>query len=578
MDTTAVGGAGGPGSSPPGRPRIVLEDLAAEALDELPDVAREIRALRRILELGKRLTRIDEEGAFLDAFLEGANSVAGSERAFLVAPDGAGGAHVVRSRDLAGESREPRTIATPAAMRALQSREATLLPRAHEPGVPGEDPPPGVRAVLCVPVPGSEPRALYVDGRSDRDLFAASDADLLALYAEQAAAGLERVRLTAQNRRQRDELVAAGEHAERLNRRLAELLERRTLELRDVREDLERAGVDDAFRSRYPEIVGRGAAMSAVLRMLDRVADTGVPVLFEGESGTGKELMARALHASSRRSAGRFVAENCAALPETLLENELFGHERGAFTGADHAAPGLFERADGGTLFLDEVGDTSVALQKRLLRVLQEGEVRRVGGSSVRKVDVRIVTATNRDLRKLVDDGRFREDLYYRLAVVKLRVPPLRERREDLAALVHHFLVRAAGGGAATLAAGARPEVPSIAADAMDAFVAYDWPGNVRQLENEVRRAVALCRGGVIDRAALSKDLLDGPRDATAAAAGASLTAGRSLRDLVEDLETRVVREVIEREHGNITRAAEALGLSRLGLRKKLRRYGLVRD
>jgi DNA-binding NtrC family response regulator len=575
MDPIAAGGhdtAGLPAAdAPPGRRRIVLEDLAPDVPEELPDVAREIRTLRRILDLNKRLARIDEEPPFLDAFLDGANALLGSERAWLVAPDGRGSVRVVRARDLSGETPDAAGVAVAAVVRALERRETTVLPRDAAEGRPAEPAPEGARAALVVPVPGPEPRALLVASRNDRDAFAAADADLLSLWAEQAAAGLERVRLAAQNRRQRDELVAAAENAERLNRRLGDLLARRTEELKDVREHLERAGVDEALAHRYPEIVGRGPAMSAVLRMLDRVAETDVPVLFEGESGTGKELLARALHAGSRRATARFVAENCAAIPDTLLENELFGHERGAFTGADAPAPGLFERADGGTLFLDEVGDTSPDLQKRLLRVLQEGEVRRVGGSSVRKVDVRIVTATNRDLHGLVEAGSFREDLYYRLAVVKVRVPPLRERREDVPGLVAHFLVRAAAGG----------EVPRIEDGAMDALVGCDWPGNVRQLENEIRRAVALSRGGVVLRDVLSREVLEARGalrgEATGGAAGA-LPAGRSLRSLVEELEVRVLREVLDRERCNITRTAEALGLSRLGLRKKMRRYGLARE
>jgi DNA-binding NtrC family response regulator len=384
------------------------------------------------------------------------------------------------------------------------------------------------------------------------------------VYAEQAALALERVRLLAQNQRQRDELLVAASEARRLNERLSEALERRTAELKDARADL--ALVDESLLHRYPDIVGRGAAMVTVLRQVDRVADTNVPVLFEGESGTGKELLARALHASSARAAARFVAENCAALPDSLLENELFGHERGAFTGADAAAPGLFERADGGTLFLDEVGDMSASLQKRLLRVLQEGEVRRVGGSSVRKVDVRVVTATNRDLAALVKEGRFREDLYYRLAVVKIRVPTLRERREDIPSLCEHFLARSGKDGAERV----------VSADAMAALVRYTWPGNIRQLDNELRRAAALSRGliGVSD---LSPDILDpAARFAPDTANGGSAEDGRDLKSIVEELERRIVGLVLERERGNITRAARALGLSRLGLRKKMRRYKLA--
>jgi DNA-binding NtrC family response regulator len=421
---------------------------------------------------------------------------------------------------------------------------------------------PDVRSVLCVPLQTERRLALWLDSEREEGMFAAADADLLSAYAEQAALALERVRLLAQNQRQRDELVATAAEMRTLNDRLAESLERRTTELRDARADL--ALVDESFAHRYPDIVGRGPAMLAVLRQVDRVADTGVPVLFEGESGTGKELFARALHASSGRASARFVAENCAALPDSLLENELFGHERGAFTGADAAASGLFERADGGTLFLDEVGDMSVNLQKRLLRALQEGEVRRVGGSVVRKVDVRVVTATNRDLLTLVREGRFREDLYYRLAVVKVRVPPLRERREDIPILCDHFLGRLKTDG--------KPR--RITQATLDALVRYSWPGNIRQLENEIRRAAALSRGA-IEPEVLSREILD-PVAALAEAPPAQDGAvGRNLKALVEDLEIRVVRRVMEREGGNISRASRTLGLSRLGLRKKLRRYKL---
>jgi DNA-binding NtrC family response regulator len=410
--------------------------------------------------------------------------------------------------------------------------------------------------------------ALYLDSRREEGLFSHLDADLLRTFAEQASLSIERVRLLEDNGRQRAELVEAGRRADELNRRLAGLVEQRTVELRQAREDL--ALVDGEFRQRYTEIVGRGPAMTSLLRQVDRVADTDVPVLYEGESGTGKELLARALHAGSRRSRARFVAENCAALPESLLENELFGHERGAFTGAEASAMGMFERADGGTLFLDEVGDMSVGLQKRLLRVLQEGEVRRIGANAVRKVDVRIVTATNRDLLTLVQEGRFREDLYYRLAVVKVRVPPLRERREDVPDLIRHFLERASRSSPGTSVPALRPEV-------LELLARYDWPGNVRQLENEMRRVLALSPGGVTVES-LSPEVREGrTRPFAFASAPVGDACDRELKALVEELEVSVLRSTLLRETGNITRTARALGLSRLGLRKKMQRYGLVK-
>jgi DNA-binding NtrC family response regulator len=546
-----------PAARPAGRPRILFENLDAIGLEEIPDIAHELRTLRRILDLNKRLARADDATALLDAILDGALVLGRAERAFLLgaAPDGA--VAVIRSRDLGGgvvaES-------APEVGGALARKVLGGEPGEAPEELPREVRDAGVRSVVCLPMQCDRRLAVWLDSRREEGVFAAADVDLLSAFAEQSALALERVRLLAQNQRQRDELLAAASEARRLNERLAESLERRTTELRDARADL--ALVDDAFPYRFPDIVGRGPAMLAVLRQVDRVADTGVPVLFEGESGTGKELLARALHASSGRSAARFVAENCAALPDSLLENELFGHERGAFTGADAPAAGLFERADAGTLFLDEVGDMSVNLQKRLLRVLQEGEVRRVGGSSVRKVDVRVVAATNRDLLAMVKDGRFREDLYYRLAVVKIRVPPLRERQEDIPALCDHFLSRLAKDGRARRLTDA----------ALEALLRYSWPGNIRQLDNELRRAAALARG-TIDVEGLSREILD----PVAALADEPPGAGepRDLKALVEDLEMRVVRRMLHRERGNISRTARALGLSRLGLRKKLRRYNL---
>jgi len=552
----ADGGEPAPGGALELRSRLALEELTEISPEELPDVAHELRTLRRILEVNKRLARAPDEETLLEGFLDAANALAGSERAFLLAADEEGGVAVLRSRDLAGQ--EPARGAGP----VERELDRELVLEVLSSGIAGVASPGAPRAALCVPLPGSEPLALYVDARQDDDLFRPGDAPLLTAFGEQVSVALERVRLLGETERQQQALRRAAEQAERLNRRLAELLERRTAELRAVRADL--AAVDEGFRHRYEEIVGRGPAMLAVLRQVDRIADTNVPVLFEGESGTGKELLARALHASSGRRGARFVAENCAALPDTLLENELFGHERGAFTGADAATQGLFERADGGTLFLDEVGDMSQSLQKRLLRVLQEGEVRRVGGSTVTKVDVRVVTATNRDLSQLVREGRFREDLFYRLAVVKVRVPPLRERREDVPELVRHFVARVA-----------QEAGPCEVTDpALDALVRYDWPGNIRQLDNELRRAAALSRG-LVDLDSLSEEVRENRSSRPADPSSLGLD-GRDLRALVEELEVRVVGAVLEREAGNITRAARALGLSRLGLRKKAQRLGLA--
>jgi transcriptional regulator with PAS, ATPase and Fis domain len=254
------------------------------------------------------------------------------------------------------------------------------------------------------------------------------------------------------------------------------------------------------LRFEYSEILGESQALVRVLAMIDKIAGSEVPVLIQGESGTGKELIARAIHHSSKRSSCPFVPENCAAIPETLLESELFGYMRGSFTGAYQDKQGLFEMADGGTLFLDEVGDMSYNMQKKLLRTLQNGEIRPIGGKSIKRVNVRIIAATNKDIKKAMAEGKFREDLFYRLNVVMLRLPPLRERREDIGVLFEHFLHN--------LTKKAGIESVTITDEVKKRFMAYPWPGNIRELQNEVQRIVALLEGNTIVESMLSPEIL----------------------------------------------------------------------
>lgn len=253
-------------------------------------------------------------------------------------------------------------------------------------------------------------------------------------------------------------------------------------------------------RSKYAEIIGESPAMLEVFALLDKVAASNIPVLIQGESGTGKELIAGAIHRHSPRAGKPFVTENCAAIPETLQESELFGYKRGAFTGADRDRKGLFQVADGGTLFLDEVGDMSLAMQKKLLRALQDGEIRPVGGTKSIHVDVRIVSASNRLLPDMVAKKLFREDLFYRLNGVTIRLPPLRERAEDVPELARFFMTR--------VAAEMGREPPRFAADARAALIRYPWPGNIRELENEVRRCLALLGAeGTVSAVHLSEEV-----------------------------------------------------------------------
>jgi transcriptional regulator with PAS, ATPase and Fis domain len=348
----------------------------------------------------------------------------------------------------------------------------------------------------------------------------------------------------------------------------------------------------------HPSIIGSSAPMSALFKMLDRIKNSDATVLILGENGTGKELVARSIHQSSRRGTKQFVATNCSAFNDNLLESEMFGHRRGAFTGAVTEKQGLFEVADGGTFFMDEVGDMSPALQVKLLRVLQEGTFMPVGGTEPKKVDVRIIAATNRDLGAMVKQGSFREDLYYRLHVVSLRVPPLRERAGDVAVLVRYFLDRL----------GKRDKREKLLTPrALERLGAHEWPGNVRELENEMERLWVLSG----DERVIDEDLLSAaigkrrmgaesvrvaapiapvadvakpvepikvalpsaPNGTAAVSPGIDLTG--KMPDVVEALERRMITDELKRARGNKTKAAQELGISRRNLIRKVQAYGL---
>jgi two-component system response regulator PilR (NtrC family) len=311
-------------------------------------------------------------------------------------------------------------------------------------------------------------------------------------------------------------------------------------------------------------LVGTSACMQRVYELVARVADTKTNVLISGESGTGKELVARAIHESSERRDRPFVAVNCAAIPENLLESELFGHVKGSFTGAVQNKAGLFEVADGGTLFLDEVGELPAALQVKLLRAIQEKKIRRVGGTSDRAVDLRILSATNRRLEDEVAAGRFRDDLYYRLNVIQIGLPSLRERMEDLPLLVHHFVER--------FARELGKPVRGFSDGAMERLAGYRFPGNVRELENVVERAVALSRGEWIEADALPPTLTEPPR---AVGRERIASSGVRLEQLLDEFERGLLLEALERAGGVKKRAAQLLGVSFRSLRYRLEKLGL---
>lgn len=304
------------------------------------------------------------------------------------------------------------------------------------------------------------------------------------------------------------------------------------------------------------DTIGRSPAMRRCLDLVAQAAPSEATILLSGESGTGKEMIARRIHELSNRS-GDYVAVNCAALPETLLESELFGHERGAFTGATERRQGRFERAAGGTLVLDEIGETTATLQVRLLRVLQEGEIERVGGSESVPVDVRVIAATHRDLEELVSAGQFREDLYYRLNVIEIEVPPLRQRRGDIALLAQHFLAKFAEKN--------RKPVAGFSDAALRQLDAYEWPGNVRELENTIERAVVLSRADVIGTGDLPKTIVDSPTQASEDD-GIFIPFGTP----VDEVERRLIRETLERVGGDKKTAAHLLGIATRTIYRKL--------
>jgi Nif-specific regulatory protein len=399
-----------------------------------------------------------------------------------------------------------------------------------------------IRSTLGVPLwKGDEILGvLQIDNRETSGVFSSGDLEVMAVLAHNASLAVANARLVKR-------LFAAEERLKKENAFLK------------GREESRRTG----GRGGAPDILGQSAPIKNLIAQIDKVVDTRVTVLIEGETGVGKELVAASVHYRSRRRDKLFVGQNCAAMPENLLESELFGHKKGAFTGAHEEKKGLFEIADGGTLFLDEVTEMPLSLQSKLLRVLQEGEIRPVGATQERRVNVRIVAATNRNLEKEVSEGRFRDDLYYRLKVFPLRVPPLRERREDIPLLAIHFLARystelgkSAGG---------------FSQQAMELLQGYDWPGNVRELQNEVQRLVIqLDPGGFVTPDLLSPRV----RHVEGMIERVKPTKG-TLKEMMDQLERWLLIEALREHKNNKTVAARALGITREGLHKKLRGFGL---
>jgi transcriptional regulator with GAF, ATPase, and Fis domain len=444
---------------------------------------------------------------------------------------------VSRQRDGTAATQDPVRASRSVLRRVLGDRAAVLTANAQEELSSSESIMGGqILSMIAVPLWRGDDiiGLIQADNRFSAGMFHEADLDTVLLLGAQAALAVDnatmfqRIRATAEG--------ARGENA---------YLKRREQKIK------------------FDNIIGDSPAMKAVLSQLERVIDTRATVCIEGETGTGKELIASAIHYQSSRRDKMFVAQNCAALPENLLESELFGHKRGAFTSADSDKKGLFEIADGGTLFLDEMGEMPMSLQAKLLRVLQEGTIRAVGATSEKQVDVRIICATNRDLAAEVEKGRFRQDLYYRLMVFPIKLPPLRDRREDLPALAAHFLKR--------YAEEYRVELPGFSQDALDALASYNWPGNIRELENEIQRLVIQAEPGHwIEVTDLSPRLrkIEGTITRIAPQKG-------TLKEMMDQVERWLIAEALRDHGGNKTKTAAALGITREGLHKKLAKFGV---
>jgi Nif-specific regulatory protein len=491
-----------------------------ESLDRAQEV---LQALSRISQTINTLQEIDP---LLEKIMDIAVEAVGAERGFILLLDDNGEVEVRTARNMSESSiADLREISNSVVEEVLRTGEVVLSYdaqvderfRSAESIVMHR-----IQSVACVPLKLKERPvgAIYLDSVSRRGGFTADIVPFLTAFANQAAIAIEN----------------------------AQLYETLREENRRLRKQAQKA-------SGFSEIVGQSPKMRRLFDVINSVIDSDATVLIQGESGTGKELVARAIHYNGPRKDEPFLALFCGSLPESLLESELFGHKRGSFTGATTDKKGLFEAAHGGTLFLDEIADLSMTIQTQLLRVLQEGEIKRIGETHVRKVDVRIIAASNRELTEEVKAGRFREDLYYRLNVITIRIPPLRERPTDIPLLAHHFLDKYASRN--------RKEIKGFSPEAMRRLSRYSWPGNVRELENTVERAVVLSKGSLI-----------GPEDLQLPEEEEGLPAGLSLKEF----ERRIVLKTLNEAEGNISEAARQLGVSRRWLHYRLKEWKHEKD
>lgn len=542
----------------------ILETISIEKEEPDMDILQRLSAINRELLAANDLDQV------LAKILDAAMELSRAERGYLVikgdSTDGPiPGLEIKVARNLSKEMLENNTseMSLSAVREAMEKGEALVTDNALQDlrfesaeSVHHME----IKSILALPLKGTKDviGALYLDHSFETEKFRGTDLILLQTFADQAALALQKA-----------QMIAALETA---NRQLSQTVEVQETELTALKREVE--DQRQKLTHEYKEVVGASPAMLEVLSLVDRITDTSVPVWIYGESGTGKEMIARALHYNSARAKRVFVSENCSALPETLLESELFGHKKGSFTHADRDKKGLLEHADGGTVFLDEIADMSPTMQAKLLRFLQEGEIRPLGSNQIVKVDVRVVSASNKDLSLLIGEDKFREDLYYRLNGVTVVLPPLRDRMEDLPILVQHFLKK--------FAANEKKEPYEIAPDALEMLMEYSWPGNVRELENTMRTACLFHQKGKITTKSFNfkKNLGTGgtavgkasPDKSKARSAGgpAKADGAKPMGD-----EKRLLLEALY-EHGyHKGHAAEALGISRRYLYTQMMRHGI---
>ncbi|HJL29727.1 MAG TPA: sigma-54-dependent Fis family transcriptional regulator, partial [Polyangiaceae bacterium LLY-WYZ-15_(1-7)] len=533
----------------------------------------------RLLDLLKRLASEHELDRLLERITDAAVELSGAERGFVLLPDDAGELEprLVRAAGTAPDDPSvafSRSIAEAVlidgepilTVDARDDRRLNEYLSVHQLSL---------KSVACLPIRGRSGAVgvLYLEHRMRRGRFSEADLDLLLAFADQAAIALENARLVGELAERKAALEEANEELEAAKAEIERVLVARTGELEETKRELDRTRGELRSRHERSGIIGRSEPMRKVFAVLDRVAETDVPVVIQGESGTGKELVARAIHYGGPRRKAPFVALNCAAIPEALLESELFGHVRGAFTGADRDRKGVLVRSSGGTLFLDEVGDMPAKMQVDLLRVLQEKVVRPIGGEEEEAVDVRIVSASNKSLRDLVAKGEFREDLYYRLNVVELRLPPLRERQGDVPLLVDHFLTRIAEQEG-------QPR-KHLSREALLRLARHPLPGNVRQLEHLLLNACVMSEGDTIGAEDLAlgedtaaNDLVEVPSLPEPAPVGGRPPA-QSLEDFKESEKQRILR-ALEENGWNRAAAARELGIPRRTFYRRLKEYEIL--